>query len=399
VPVRILSVGNLYPPHHFGGYELIWRGAVEHLRAAGHEVRILTTDYRHSSPDPALAEDEDCHRELRWYWRDHDFPHLTPLARLRLERHNGQVLDGHLDEWSPDLVAWWAMGGMSLSLLERVHRAGLPSVAVVMDDWPLYGPKVDAWQAPLYRHPRRGRVVERVTGIPALGDLASRAHWVFISRHQLERTEKSIGALPGARVAHAGVDEELFREAPEHPWRWRLLYCGRIDPRKGIDLAIAALPLLPAEATLRVVGDGDPEHREELERQARDLGVSDRVLFERVARDELAETFAEHDALLFPVRWPEPWGLVPLEAMAVGLVVVASGRGGSAEYFEDGANCLLADPDTGPGSLADALRRLADDPDLRSRLRAGGLRTAERYPDTAFASAVADMAAEAAAAA
>ena len=138
----------------------------------------------------------------------------------------------------------------------------------------------------------------------------------------MERTEQAIGALPGARIAHAGVDEQLFQAAPEHPWRWRLLYCGRIDPRKGIDLAVASLPLLPAEATLLVVGDGDPEHRAELERLARELGVADRVRFERVERDRLPATFAEHDALLFPVRWEEPWGLVPLEAMAVGLLVV-----------------------------------------------------------------------------
>jgi glycogen synthase len=396
--VRILSVGNLYPPHHFGGYELIWRGAVEHMRESGHEVRILTTDHRHPSPDPAIHEDPDCHRELQWYWHDHEFPRMTLGARLRLERHNARVLEYHLDEWPPDLVAWWPMGGMSLSLLERVHRGALPSVAVVMDDWPTYGPKVDGWQAPLYRHPRRGRLVERLTGIPTLRDLGARTRWMFISRYQLERTESALGSLPGARVAHAGVDEELFREAPEHPWRWRLLYCGRIDPRKGIDLAVSALPLLPDEATLRVVGDGDAEHREELEQQTRELGVSDRVRFERVDRDRLPQTFAEHDVLLFPVRWPEPWGLVPLEAMAVGLLVVASGRGGSAEYLDDGANCLLADPDGGAEPLATALRRLADEPELRARLRAGGLQTAGRYPDTAFASAVADMAAETAAA-
>ena len=392
-------MGNLYPPHHFGGYELIWRGAVEHLRDSGHEVRILTTDHRDPSPDPAIPEDPDCHRELRWYWREHKFPRMTPRARLRLERHNARVMEHHLDGWSPDLVTWWPMGGMSLSLLERVHRAGLPSVAVVMDDWPTYGPKVDAWQAALYRRPRRGRIAERLTGVPSLGDLGSRTRWIFISRYQLEQTESALGALPGARIAHAGVDEELFREAPEHPWRWRLLYCGRIDPRKGIDLAVSALPLLPDEATLRVVGDGDAEHREELERQARELGVSDRVHFERVNRDRLPQTFAEHDVLLFPVRWPEPWGLVPLEAMAVGLLVIASGRGGSAEYLDDDANCLLADPDGGAEPLAAALRRLADEPELRARLRARGLPTAGRYPDTAFASAVADMAAETAAAA
>jgi glycosyltransferase involved in cell wall biosynthesis len=222
---------------------------------------------------------------------------------------------------------------------------------------------------------------------------------VFISRHQLERTEEAIGPLPTAQIAHAGVDEDLFKAAPEHPWSWRLLYCGRIDPRKGIDLAVASLPLLPEKASLLVVGDGDPEHLAELERMAAELGVSDRVRFERVERDRLPATFAEHDVLLFPVRWEEPWGLVPLEAMAVGLVVVASGRGGSAEYFVDGGNCLLADPDEGPEPLAAALKRLAEDGELRGRLRRSAFATAERYPDTAFAAAVADAAAEAAAAA
>jgi glycosyltransferase involved in cell wall biosynthesis len=395
--VRILSVGNLYPPHHFGGYELIWRGAVEQLRTAGHEVRILTTDYRVPAPDPALAEDPDCHRELRWYWDDHEFPRRTLLARLRIERHNRDVLRRHLDEWAPDVVAWWPMGGMSMSLLEQVRRAGYPSVAIVMDDWPSYGPRVDAWQAPL-RGRRRGRLVERLTGIPTLRELAPLARWVFISRHQLERTERVIGPLPGARVAHAGVDEHLFRPASEHPWGWRLLYCGRIDPRKGIDLAVASLPLLPDEATLSVVGEGDRKHRDELEEMARELDVAQRVRFERVARDRVPEVMAAHDVLLFPVRWEEPWGLVPLEAMAVGLLVVASGRGGSAEYLDGGENCMLADPDAGPAQLADAVRRLADDADLRRRLRAGGLHTAQRYPDTAFATAVADAAAETAAA-
>jgi glycosyltransferase involved in cell wall biosynthesis len=394
--VRILSVGNLYPPHHFGGYELIWRGAVEHLRAAGHEVRILTTDHRHPAPDPSVPEDPDCHRELHWYWRDHAFPRKPFRERLRLERHNADVLARHLDDLRPDIVAWWPMGGLSMALLERVHRMGLASVAIVMDDWPLYGPQFDGWQAPLRKHRLLGRLAERVFGIPTLGHLPDRTSWVFISRHQLERTERSIGTLTGARVAHAGVEGDLFRPAPDHPWRWRLLYCGRIDPRKGIDLAVSCLPLLPDEARLLVVGDGDPEHRGELERLAEDLGVRERVRFDRVERSRLSETFADSDVLLFPVRWEEPWGLVPLEAMAVGLLVVASGRGGSGEYLGDGRNCLLADPDQGPEALARVLQQLAADAELRGRLRAGGLATAERFPDTAFADAVSEAAVAAA---
>jgi glycosyltransferase involved in cell wall biosynthesis len=386
----------MYPPHHLGGYELIWRGAVGHLRASGHELRILTTGYRNAAPDPAIPEDPDCHRELGWYWRDHRFPRLGPGARMRLERGNLATLQRHLDGWSPDLVAWWPMGGMSMSMLEHVRRSGPPAVAVVMDDWPIYGPLVDAWQRPLRGHRRRGRLAERLTGIPTLGGLGECAAWTFISDSQRRHVERAVGPLPGARVAHAGVDGRLFRPAPEHPWRWRLLYCGRIDPRKGIDLAVASLAHLPPEATLRVVGDGDPEHRAELERLARDLDVAARVSFERVPRDRLADLFAEHDALLFPVRWNEPWGLVPLEAMAVGTQVVASGRGGSGEYLRDGENCLLADPNAGPAALAAAVARLAGDAELRSRLRAGALATAGRYPDTAFAAAVADAAAAAA---
>jgi glycosyltransferase involved in cell wall biosynthesis len=90
---------------------------------------------------------------------------------------------------------------------------------------------------------------------------------------------------------------------------------------------------------------------------------------------------------VFPVRWNEPWGLVPIEAMAMGRPVVATGRGGSGEYLRDGDNCLLFEADD-PRALAAALRNLADDPDLRRRLRDGGLRTAPRYTEALYNEAV-----------
>ena len=49
--------------------------------------------------------------------------------------------------------------------------------------------------------------------------------------------------------------------------------------------------------------------------------------------------------VVFPVRWEEPWGLVPIEAMARGRPVVATGRGGSGEYLRDGENCVLFEAD------------------------------------------------------
>ena len=111
-----------------------------------------------------------------------------------------------------------------------------------------------------------------------------------------------------------------------------------------------------------------------------------RVEFGEVTRAQVPGAFAAADAVLFPVLWEEPWGLIPLEAMACGRPVVASGRGGSAEYLRDGENCLIAEPE--PEAMAAALRRLAGDPRLREQLREGGLRTAARFTEAAFNQAI-----------
>jgi glycosyltransferase involved in cell wall biosynthesis len=83
------------------------------------------------------------------------------------------------------------------------------------------------------------------------------------------------------------------------------------------------------------------------------------------------------------VRWEEPWGLVPLEAMASGCPVIATGRGGSGEYLVDGENCLLVSAED-PAALATAVSRLAESPELRRRLRAGGAETAPRHTERVF---------------
>jgi len=374
--MRVLTVGNMYPPLSLGGYELAWHSSVEQLRSRGHRVRVLTTDYGLEPGAPSDA-DPEVFRELRWYWHDHAWPRLGLRERLRLERANDRVLRRHLDELSPDVVAWWAMGGMSLGLIETVRRLGIPAAGVVNDDWLIYGPDVDAWTR-IFRGRRRWAAwpVERLTGLPTRVDLAGVGPVSFASADLRERARGRGVAPVRAEVGHRGVEPELFRPAPPRPWRWRLLYVGRIDRRKGIDLAIEALRSLPDAASLEVVGEGDESHLGELRRLAAEPGLAGRVSFGVSGREQLRERYADADAVLFPVRWQEPWGLVPLEAMAVGTPVVASGRGGSAEYLRDRSNCLIFDPDAGPGDLARAVRELGDDPALRERLREGGLETA-----------------------
>ena len=359
--MRVLAVGSMYPPHDLGGgYEITWRSSVEWLRERGDEVRVLTTDFRADGvPD---AEEPDVRRELRWYWRDHGFPRLSRRERRAIESGNAALLAEEIEEFRPDAIAWWAMGGMSLGLIGQAGRAGVPSVGVVGDYWMEYGP-----------------LLTRVKP----GDLdLSAPLWLFNSEHTRRLSQAAGFDLPRSRVAHPGVDSDLFRAAPPRDeWGWRLLYVGRLDERKGVHVAAEALARLPAEAVLTVQGAGDPDYARSLR--------GDRVAFSAEPRDRLPALYAAADAVVFPVQWAEPWGLVPLEAMAVGRPVVASGTGGSAEYLRHEENCLIYEPAESAEALAAALRRLADDAALRSRLRDGGLETAARFTERSYNQAIA----------
>jgi glycosyltransferase involved in cell wall biosynthesis len=380
----------MYPPHHLGGYELVWRSAMRHLRERGHDVRVLTTDF--ALPGGASEpEDDGVHRELRWWWHDHAFPRRSPRERWAIERHNAAVIERHLSDQRPDVVTWWSMGGMSLSLLERVRLCGIPALGFVHDDWLDYGPRVDQWLQ-LFTGPRRGRAAGPAAALlrtPTRVDLDRAARYLFVSERTRQRARDAGRALPDSGIAHSGIDPAYIDPQPEQPWAWRLLYVGRIDERKGIGTAVEALVHLPAEATLTIVGDGDAPAERKLRADAERLGVSGRLRREPFrSRAELPHVYASSDVVVFPVVWEEPWGLVPLEAMALGRPVVATGRGGSAEYLRDGQNALLFQAGD-PRGLAAAVSRLAQDAGLRARLRDGGLDTAPLHTEDVFNDAVA----------
>jgi glycosyltransferase involved in cell wall biosynthesis len=340
--------------------------------------------------EPPAVDGVEVARELRWYWRDFAFPRLAPHRRVQVERHNARVLARHLGEFAPDVVTWWAMGGMSLSLIEQVRRRGLPAVGVVGDAWMVYGREVDGWTRMWAKRPRLGAVAERVTGVPARVDLSGAATWLFNSDYT--RTLAGAG-LARTGVVHPGVDGAAFPARPPQPWSWRLACIGRVEPPKGLAVAIDALAQLPAEATLSIVGRGDERHRAELEAQARRLGLGDRVTFTTAAPGTVADHYAAADAILFPVVWDEPWGLVPLEAMSVGRPVAGSATGGAREYLRDGENCLLAERGD-PSALAAQVRRVADEPALREHLVAGGHETAARFTEDAFVEGTLDAIAQ-----
>ena len=144
----------------------------------------------------------------------------------------------------------------------------------------------------------------------------------------------------------SGVQPRYLTAAPLGPWRWRLLCVGRLVPEKGMDVAVAALAQLPAQATLTIAGSGNHAYEASLAEQAQALGAGERVkLLGPVDAAALPALYAAADAVLFPIRWEEPWGLVPLEAMGMGRPLVAVARGGASTYLRDEDNALLIEPD------------------------------------------------------
>lgn len=175
----------------------------------------------------------------------------------------------------------------------------------------------------------------------------------------------------------------LPEDPPEPPSRpvstagpAELLFAGRLVERKGVHVLLEALARLPASlARLSVVGEG--AMRASLEARARELGVADRVTFHGfVPGDELARRFAGCDVFVLPAVIDakgdvEGLGVVLVEALSYGRPVVASRAGGIVDIVRHEETGLLVPPGE-PGALADALRRLLEDPALAAELAERG---------------------------
>jgi D-inositol-3-phosphate glycosyltransferase len=200
-------------------------------------------------------------------------------------------------------------------------------------------------------------------------------------------------------VIPCGVDLGLFTpDGPAEPRgpRPRIAVVSRMVERKGIGTAISALADIPG-AELVVAGGppadmlpDDPEAARLL-RLARSEGVADRVhLRGRVARDRLPALLRSSDAVAC-VPWYEPFGIVPLEAMACGVPVIASTVGGLIDTVVDGVTGLHVPPRR-PDRVAEAAGRILGDPALGRSLGEGGVeRAASRYGWDSIAGATLGM--------
>ena len=183
---------------------------------------------------------------------------------------------------------------------------------------------------------------------------------------------------PAARSGPADAGSGLGAAAPTAGGPV-ILYVGQLIRGKGVDILLEAFAMLRRdrpELGLVVAGAGNADGR--LREQASLLGVGGAVRFEgMVGEAELDRLYAGAALLAVPSRWPEPFGMVGLEAMRRGIPVAASAAGGIPDWLEDGVTGFLAKPGD-PQSLAAAIARILDDPGLARKLGEAGRAKAER---------------------
>ena len=153
-----------------------------------------------------------------------------------------------------------------------------------------------------------------------------------------------------------------------------ILFAGRITPGKGLGTLLKAATRV--DASVEVVGDG--WWMSTARRLARTQGVEDRVSFRGwLGPGEMEEAFRSSRVVAVPSHWPEPFGLVGLEAMAVGRPVVASDVGGISDWLEHKGNGLKVRAGNS-GSLADALAAILSNPDRGARMGRQGTERVRR---------------------
>ncbi|WP_169947940.1 glycosyltransferase [Microbispora sp. H11081] len=261
---------------------------------------------------------------------------------------------------------FWMSG---LATLTAAEPLGIP----VVQTYHALGTVKRRWQGEADTSPPSRIAIER--------DIGRRAVAVVATCSDEVRELVAMG-VPRDRIAvvPCGVDLGLFRpDGPAFPRgdRPRVLSIGRLVPRKGVDTVVRALRQVPRAELVIAGGDPGDEESVRLRTLARDLGLGDRVrLIGSVRRAEVPGLMRSADVLV-TVPWYEPFGIVPVEAMACGVPVIASAVGG---HLDTVAERGVLVPPRRPRALSRALADLLTRPGLRAALSAAGVRWARaRY--------------------
>jgi glycosyltransferase involved in cell wall biosynthesis len=293
--MRIAQISPLFesvPPRGYGGTERVVSYLTEALVALGHDITLFAsgdseTSARLISCAPRALRADGCIDPLPH--------HLLMLEAVYQRSHQFDLVHFHCDYVH----------------LPMSRRLPVPTVTT------LHG-RLDIPDIfPLYRHFRE---------LPL----------VSISNAQ----RRPLAWANWAATVYHGLPPDLYqmREGSGD----YLAVLGRISPEKGVERAveIARQVGLP----LRVAAKVDPRDRRYFEREVRDLLRSPGVEFVgEIGEHEKEEFLGDARALLFPIDWPEPFGLVMIESMACGTPVIAFRRGSVPEIMEDGVTGFIVD--------------------------------------------------------
>ncbi|NUN12851.1 MAG: glycosyltransferase family 4 protein [Myxococcales bacterium] len=316
-------------------------------------------------------------------------PHLeTALARPFSTTFVGRpfspaVLKQAINEFQPDLV----IVHKAERLFELELESVVPPVVVMIHDhdWicirrhrylPITG-KICERQASISACFSCGLAVERKRGT-TLG-IRYRPVW-----HRI-RDARTLHAVSGVWVASDYMKRELSRHGidsnhittiplgiPDLPETYTkaamgsIAYIGQVIRTKGLDLLLRAVAQEPSIQRLDIVGDGN--QRNEFEALATSLGVDTKTVWHgKQTPNDVARIIAGAAVVVMPHRWPEPFGLVGLEAMRAGRPVITTDAGGVRTWLDPGITGLLTKPLDVPG-LGRALRILLTQTERRETM-------------------------------
>ena len=294
--MRIAQVSPLaesVPPRLYGGTERIVSYLTEELVAAGHDVTLFASGDSQTAAElvspcrRALRLDADCRDRLTYY--------VLQTEQVAARARDFDLIHGHIDYLS--FPMWRRLRIPSVTTLHgRLDLRDLIPVFREFTDMPLVSIS-DAQRAP----------------VPW-------ANW--------------------ADTVYHGLPDDLYQLYPE-PGDY-LAFLGRISPEKRVDLAIEIARR--AGMTIRIAAKIDPADGPYFREVVAPLMKMRHVDYlGEIAETDKGEFMGRALAMLFPIDWPEPFGLVMIESMACGTPVVAFRRGSVPEVIEDGVSGWIAD--------------------------------------------------------
>lgn len=399
-PRDILIVSSIFPPHIFGGAEVAAFNRAKLLAKRGHRVSVMTLRekntqpawgdltpdgyrlYRITSPRGYTLFERAGNRGLltKMSWHLHDY----------LDESNVEQMGAVLDDAQPDHVDIDNIIGIGFNALAELTRRDIPTTYILHDlNLACFNTGMCRNGKPCRSHCTPCRVVASLRQrpletIPRLG---------FIS--------PSFANLESARKVAPIIDRSLsrvIRNAPEDlPGSFRptertgpirLLFAGRLDPVKGIELLMRTLDALDGEFDFRltVLGTG-PLDDALRARYGRRHWVSFRGF---VPRKDIGRFLIESDLYCIPSLVSESYGLVTAQALHLGTPVIGSRAGGTAELVRDGVTGMLVPPGD-ERAWRDAFRTIFSAPALTGKWRGNALRFAEEFDEDRIAESYEDF--------